>query len=148
MNKGSINFFTEEVRFSYPGKRKTKEWIKETLLIEKKSLGILNFIFCSDNYLSEINYKYLKHNSLTDVITFDYTEESNRISGDIFISLDRVKENSKTYNCDYITEIHHVMIHGVLHLIGYKDKTSEDAGIMREKEDYYLSLRKFYPQII
>jgi len=141
VQKGSIYFFSEEIRFSLPEKKKTREWIRKVLLKEKKSLGILNFIFCSDDYLSDLNIKYLNHKSLTDILTFDYTEESNQVSGDIYISIDRVKENAKTYNTDYLTEMHRVIIHGVLHLIGYKDKTSEEAEIIRKKEDNYLSLR-------
>jgi rRNA maturation RNase YbeY len=142
VKKGSIYFFSEEIRFALPKKRKTRDWIREALLKEKKSLVFLNFIFCSDDHLSDLNIKFLNHKSLTDILTFDYSEMSNQVSGDIYISVDRVKENSKTYNCGYLTEMHRVIIHGVLHLVGYKDKTSEEAEIMRKKEDYYLSLRK------
>jgi probable rRNA maturation factor len=140
VNKGTIYFFSEEINFNLPKKKKTKEWINKILLVENKELGNLNFVFCSDKYLCEINLKYLNHDFLTDIITFDFSEKSNEISGDLFISIERVKENSRTYNSSFISELYRVIGHGVLHLIGYNDKTPEEALIIRSKEDYYLSL--------
>ncbi len=100
----------------------------------------LHLCFCTDEYLLEKNIQFLNHNTLTDVITFDYCE-NNTINGDILISIDRVKENSEIFEVDFLTELHRVMAHGLLHLLGYKDKTKEDARMMREKENYYLSIK-------
>ncbi|MBO4581645.1 MAG: rRNA maturation RNase YbeY [Bacteroidales bacterium] len=104
---------------------------------ENKNIGRLAYIFCSDEYLLNINKKYLKHNYLTDVITFDYTND-NEISGDIFISAERVKENAKTYGQTFFCETLRVILHGALHLCGYKDKTEAEKKQMRAKENYYL----------
>ena len=117
-------------------------WIAKTIESEGKNEGDISYIFCGDDYLLEINFKYLKHNTLTDIISFDYTDE-DLISGDIFISIDRVKENSEKFNVSFQDELHRVMIHGILHFCGYKDKTKEEEQLMRSKEDYYLSLRTF-----
>ena len=100
----------------------------------------LSFIFCDDMELLNKNSKYLNHDTLTDILTFDYSENNN-ISGDIYISIDRVKENAKTYKVTFENELDRVMIHGVLHLLGYKDKSKKDQKAMREKEDFYLSLQ-------
>lgn len=140
MNKETIYFFSEGVKFTLPDKRKTRGWIKEIILRENKELGNLNFIFCNDSYLNEINIKYLKHDTLTDIITFDLSENPNQISGDIFISIERVKDNSKIFKSSISSELNRVISHGILHLIGYNDKTTKDALIIRQKEDYYLSL--------
>ena len=117
-------------------------WIAKNISKENKKVGQLNFIFCSDSYLLEINKKYLNHDFFTDVISFDYTEE-NRISGDIYISLDRVKENAKEFGYSIKDELHRIIIHGLLHLLGYSDKTPDLKVIMKDKEDFYLSLRAF-----
>lgn len=101
----------------------------------------LSYIFCSDKYLQEINNQYLKHRTFTDIITFNYGAEEG-IEGDIFISINRVKENANKFKSDFDTELHRVIIHGVLHLIGYNDKTKTEKALMREKEDTYLSLRQ------
>ena len=140
MGKEKIYFFEEEIEFIIPDKKGTRDWIREIINSENKLLGELNFIFCSDKYLLDINVKYLKHNFLTDVITFDLSENSNILSGDIFISIDRVKENAHSFKSNFIIELRRVMCHGLLHLIGYNDKTSEEEVIIRQKEDYYLSL--------
>lgn len=140
MNKETIYFFSEEVKFTLLDKRKTRGWIKEIILCENRELGNLNFIFCKDSYLNEINIKYLKHDTLTDIITFDLSEKPNQISGDIFISIERVIDNSKTFKSSISSELNRVISHGILHLIGYNDKTTKDALIIRQKEDYYLSL--------
>lgn len=101
----------------------------------------VNYIFCSDDYLREINIQYLKHKTYTDIVTFNYGT-TDQIEGDIFISVDRVKENAQKFNTELETELHRVIIHGVLHLIGYSDKSKTEKALMREKEDTYLSLRK------
>ena len=118
----------------------TDIWIKKIITKEKKELGEIVFVFCSDDYLLQKNIQFLKHDTLTDVITFDYCCDM-KISGDILISIDRVKENAKKYNSDFYTELNRVMAHGLLHLLGYSDKTLEENKIMREKEDFYLRQR-------
>ena len=115
-----------------------KKWIEGIVLSENKSLGNIVFVFCNDQFLLEKNIKYLNHNTLTDVISFDYSTK-NKIHGDILISVERVKENARLYNQEFSTELNRVMAHGLLHLLGYKDKSEEDAKIMRSKENYYLS---------
>lgn len=137
----AIHFFEEDAVSNLKKKNDTKRWIKETILNEGKTLGTLNYVFCSDDYLHKMNVEYLQHDTLTDIITFDQSEIENKIEGDIFISVDRVKENAKKFNSDYIDELNRVMIHGALHLIGFKDKKKAEQDLMRSKEDYYLSTR-------
>ena len=108
---------------------------------EIKRGGDLSIIFCSDNYILDVNMRYLQHDYFTDIITFDYCE-GNRLSGDLFISVDSVRENALFYGTEFSDELNRVMVHGLLHLIGYDDHTEEDQKTMREKEDYYLSVRK------
>jgi probable rRNA maturation factor len=136
-----INFFTEDIDFSIPLPRKTSNWLKAALIQEKKELKELNYIFCSDDYLLQINKNYLNHSTLTDIVTFDTSEVKNQIAGDIFISIPRVKENAKKFSVSFKDELNRVMIHGVLHLVGYPDKSKEAKVRMRKKEDAYLSLR-------
>ena len=134
-----INFFFEETdEFDVSGLNVEKN-IETVLSNENRTLGEINYIFCSDEYLLNINKQYLKHDYYTDVIYFDYSEE-NIISGDIFISVDTVKDNAKEYDVEFEKELARVMVHGVLHFIGYKDKTDEDAKQMRQKENQYLPL--------
>ena len=109
---------------------------------EGRELGEINYIFCDDYYLIEINVNTLKHNTLTDIISFDYTV-GDVISGDIYISYDRVLENAEKLSLDFRDELHRVMVHGILHYCGYHDKVEKDRLVMRSKEDYYLSLRTF-----
>ena len=111
-----------------------------TNVIEKelKVIGEISIIFVSDSYLLEMNQKYLNHDYYTDIITFDYCE-MNIVSGDLFISVDRVQENAESFDVDFLTELQRVMIHGVLHLCGYKDKTEEEERLMRELENKYLN---------
>ena len=136
-----INFFSENITYKLKDKRKIQKWIKLVIEGEKKKAGDINYIFCDDAFLVEMNIKYLNHDTLTDIITFNYNEESeNSINGDIYISIDRVKENSVEYNVPFNTELDRVIIHGVLHLLGFKDKTKADKKTMREKEDNSLSL--------
>jgi len=134
----SINFFNEDVSLPKLKKRKLISWIKNVIQSEGKKVGQVSFIFCSDDYLLEVNKKYLDHDYYTDIITFDYVEE-NVIQGDIFISVDRVKENSVTFRTIFEDEIHRILIHGILHLLGYKDKLKKDKHLMTTKEDYYLN---------
>ena len=101
-------------------------------------IGELVYVLCNDEYLLKKNIQFLNHNTLTDVITFDYSDDKI-ISGDILISTERVVENAKIFNVNYLTELHRVIVHGLLHLLGYKDKIEKDANIMREKENYYLN---------
>ena len=108
---------------------------------EIRRIGDVNIIFCSDNYILDVNLKYLQHDYFTDIITFDYCE-NNVLSGDLFISVDSVRENSVFYNTEFEDELNRVMVHGILHLIGYDDHTEDDQKVMREKENYYLSLRE------
>ncbi|HEX6891837.1 MAG TPA: rRNA maturation RNase YbeY [Chryseolinea sp.] len=136
-----INFFQEETRFKLPHPRITSRWIRSVAESEKSKLTFINFIFCSDRYLKRINLEYLAHDTFTDIITFDYSD-SKGIQGDVFISIPRVKENAQQFETPFDEELHRVMVHGVLHLIGYSDKTERAKSIMRKKEDAYLSLRR------
>lgn len=115
-----------------------KKWLNQVISNEAKEEGDITYIFCDDDYLLEKNIRFLNHNTLTDVITFDYCE-GNSVSGDIFISIERVKENSEVFKVDFLTELNRVMVHGLLHLLGYKDKTEKESNLMRKKENYYLS---------
>jgi rRNA maturation RNase YbeY len=137
-----IDFFSEGInQFKVPKPIRTRRWIRSVVKKEKKALSHLNFIFCSDEYLLSINQQYLRHNTFTDIITFDNSEEPRTIEGDIFISVERVRENADTRQIAFEDELNRVMVHGVLHLIGYKDKSNDDKALMRKKEDAYLSLR-------
>ncbi len=113
-------------------------WLSNVIKEEEKQIGELVYVLCKDEYLLEKNIQFLNHNTLTDIITFDYCE-GQIVNGDILISTQRVEENSKTYKVNYLTELHRVMVHGLLHLLGYKDKNKKDAKTMREKENYYLN---------
>jgi len=120
--------------------KKSTNWLEKIIISENKKLGEVVFVFCKDAYLLEKNIRFLNHNTLTDVITFDYSK-GNQISGDIFISIDRVKENSKTFKVTFFNELDRVMAHGLLHLLGYKDKTKKDSKLMTAKENFYLSIK-------
>ena len=136
-----INFFNQDISFKLPSPRKTSLWIKFAIKKEGFTLNQLNYIFCSDDSLREMNIKYLNHKTYTDIITFDNSEEDGKIEGDIFISIDRIRENSEKLQTEFADELHRVLIHGVLHLIGYTDKIASAKARMRKKEDTYLSLR-------
>lgn len=140
MKNKSIIFFSERISFLLKNKKKLREWIIFSVQLEKKEPGDINYIFCNDECLHDLNIKYLNHDTYTDIITFNYSENTYEISGDIYISIERVKENAQKFEATFPEELYRVMIHGVLHLLGYKDKTRIDAQIMRDKEDYYLSL--------
>jgi probable rRNA maturation factor len=135
-----INFFTENIRYTVRKKGMLRRWILNTIEREGKVPGDINYIFCDDVYLSELNSKYLKHNSLTDILTFPADEENGSICGDIFISLPRIKENAVKFKQKAEDELHRVMIHGILHLAGYDDSTKSEKEIMTARENLYLSL--------
>ena len=159
MAKISFSCSSEQIKFLLSNKRSLKDWIAKTIANERLFLSELSFIFCDDEYLYSINKKFLKHNTYTDIITFDYLRNivdskqltidkkskinKSAISGEIFISIERVKENAKKFKTVFENELHRIMIHGVLHLCGYNDKSSSGKKTMSKKEDYYLSLRKF-----
>ena len=139
----SVNFFEEDIRFKLKDKTKVKSWVKATIEAEGYKLQELNYIFCSDDYLLDINRQYLDHDTYTDIITFGHSEKEKVITGDIFISIDRIRENAKKFNPGELNELHRVIIHGALHLLGYKDKTAEAKKLMTAKEDQYLGIRNF-----
>ena len=134
-----VTYFFEDTDFKLKNRTKIKKWLKLVAESEVFSLGALSVIFCSDNYILDINQRFLQHDYFTDIITFDYSE-GEKISGDLFISVDSVRENSIEYETEFEEELHRVIVHGVLHLIGYDDHTDEDIRTMRSKENYYLSL--------
>ncbi|RZJ78683.1 MAG: rRNA maturation RNase YbeY [Flavobacterium sp.] len=136
-----INFFTEDINYTLKGKTSLKKWIKETIESEGYVLNELNFIFCSDEYLLRVNQDFLQHDYYTDVITFDNSEELKTILGDIFISIDRVKDNAKQNKATTHDELCRIIIHGTLHLLGYRDKTKKAKIEMTKKEDFYLERR-------
>ena len=119
--------------------RSIKRWLKNTIIAEGFTLSEINYIFSLDEYLHKINLQYLDHDTFTDIITFDNSEEEKLIEGDIFVSIDRVKENAKDFNSPYEQELRRVLVHGVLHLCGYFDKSVEDQKLMRMKEEFYLN---------
>ena len=135
-----ISFFVEDVDFTFKAKTLTKQWLRLVAESEIRRVGDINIIFCSDNYILDINQRYLQHDYFTDIITFDYCE-GDKLSGDLFISVDSVRENSIEYGTEFPDELNRVIVHGVLHLIGYDDHTDDDIAMMRKKENYYLSLR-------
>jgi rRNA maturation RNase YbeY len=137
----SVRFFQEQIQFKLPHPRKTSRWLKDSIIAEGKELLEINIVFCPDDYLLDINKRYLNHSTLTDIVTFDNSDDPGFLAGDIFISIDRVKENASKFDTDFEAELHRVMIHGVLHLSGYSDKSSREKIAMRKKEDAYLSLR-------
>ena len=143
MSRLPIHFFSEEIPFTLKQKLPVRNWINQTILAEGYKLGELSFIFSDDEYLLKINKEYLDHDTYTDIITFDNSEVEKLITGDIFISIDRIRENSKKFNVNERDELHRVMIHGTLHLLGYPDKGKEAKKVMTAKEDHYLSKREF-----
>ena len=136
-----VSFYNQDTSFAFKHKRLTSKWLKEVAASEAKKLGAVSVIFCSDNYLLDVNIKYLGHDYYTDIITFDYCEGSV-LSGDLFISVDSVRENASFYGVEFDDELNRVIVHGLLHLIGYDDHSEEDIVVMRSKENYYLSLRQ------
>jgi len=139
-----ISFFSEDIDFILKDKAKVRNWIGDTTKTEGfKRIGELTFVFCSDEYLLDINKQYLNHDTYTDIVTFDSSEEEDVISGDIFISIERIRENAAKFAVSERDELHRVIIHGVLHLCGYYDKKKEDKELMTTKENEYLEKRIF-----
>ncbi len=138
----AVSFQNQEIEFKLLEKAKIKSWIKTVIESEKKKQGEINFVFTTDEEILKTNIQFLKHNTYTDIITFDYCDEKT-INGDIIISIERVKENAEKFNTDFETELKRVIIHGILHLCGYKDKSEKDVTLMRRKENAAL---KKYPK--
>lgn len=138
-----VRFNAHDVHFRLPKTTEARRWIIEAIKAEGFRIDNLQYVWCSDSYLHDVNKQYLDHDTFTDVITFDYSDDSLNIQGDVFISIDRVRENARLVGNTATDELHRVMIHGALHLCGYRDKTSSERSEMTEKEDYYLSLRDF-----
>lgn len=136
----TIRFFYLKPGFRVRNTPTLKKWILRCLKKEKKKCAALHITFCDDAFLSRMNLRYLKHTSLTDIITFDYSERKGPVSGEIFISADRVRENANKYGIPFDTELKRVIIHGVLHLLGYRDKKTGEKKQMRKKEDFYINL--------
>ena len=134
-----INFFSENIDFQLSNKQKIRQWLTQLIESHQFKITEINYIFCDDSYLHQINIDYLQHDTLTDIITFDNSEKKGRIESDIFISIERVRENSQKFKNEFENELHRVMAHGVLHLLGFKDKTSSEKDMMRAKETEALS---------
>ena len=135
-----VRYFCEDVKFSFKEKKVNNRWLKLVAGSEVRRLGNISIIFCSDRYILDVNMRYLQHDYFTDIITFDSCE-GNVLSGDLFISVDSVRENALHYGATFEEELRRVIVHGLLHLIGYDDRTPAQRQQMRAKEDYYLSLR-------
>ena len=133
-----IQFFFENID-EIPISTATISWLEDIIKTENKKLGEINYILCDDEYLLKVNQDFLDHDYYTDIITFDYVK-GKTISGDIFVSLPRISDNAKTLVRDFNSEFHRVLAHGILHLMGYKDKTEEEITVMRQKEDFYLNV--------
>lgn len=136
----NIIFVSENTDFVLPAKEKNKKWLSAIAKKYGKKISELNYIFCNDEYLLDINVKYLDHDTLTDIITFDNSDGGAFIVSDIFISVERVKENAEEFKVSFETELKRVMAHGLLHILGYKDKTDDDALKMRKAEDESIAL--------
>jgi len=134
-----INYQSQDIKFVLKEKRKISRWINDVIKSHQKKLGIVSYIFCSNEYILELNQKYLNHNYFTDIITFDYCSD-NKVEGDIFISVDTVLDNSHRFKTNYNDELLRVIIHGVLHLVGFSDKTAKQQKQMRVLEDEALSI--------
>ncbi|MEP7262983.1 MAG: rRNA maturation RNase YbeY [Bacteroidota bacterium] len=134
-----ISFFISGITFTLRGKTKLRKWISSSIRKEGFKLTSLNYIFCSDESLLEMNIRHLNHHTYTDIITFDLSSEKKTIDGEIYISIDRVKDNAAKFSIPFTQELHRVMIHGTLHLCGYKDKTPAAQKKMRKQEDFYLA---------
>ena len=130
--------FNYETDFELPNESQLSDWISATISNEKCKEGEINYIFCDDEYLHKLNVEFLQHDTLTDIISFDYSV-GKELHGDIYISVERVADNAKDFNSEFIDELHRVMIHGILHYCGYKDKSDADETLMRQKENDYLA---------
>ena len=134
-----IRYFYEDTDFQFKPKSLTKQWLKTVAASEMKKIGNVNVIFCSDNYILDVNIRYLSHDYFTDIITFDYCE-GNTLHGDIFVSLDTVRSNAAEFGATFDNELHRILIHGILHLCGQADKTPEARAEMTRKENDALTL--------
>ncbi len=134
--------FHSENNFQFTSLEQSKQWLLDAISHLGFTPGPINFIFCDDDYLLELNEQYLAHDTLTDIISFDYTN-NHTISGDIFISTERVSENAQIFSTSFKQELHRVLIHGILHFVGFNDKNEVERKEMRKQEDYYLSLLEF-----
>lgn len=134
--------FNEIERFPFP-EESVREWILAIIGNENKEAGVVNYIFCTDETVLKINQQYLDHDTYTDIITFDYSPEFENVSGDIYISVDMVRYNADKYQVEFFNELLRVIAHGILHIIGYKDKSGSDKLLMREKENFYLKMANF-----
>ncbi|MCO5950610.1 rRNA maturation RNase YbeY [Mucilaginibacter flavidus] len=139
----AIQFFEEDITYTLKQKTAVRQWVTDTVTAEGYKLKELTYIFCSDSYLLQINQQYLNHDTYTDIITFDNSDIAKTIVGDIFISIDRIRENALKFSHTEADELHRVIIHGALHLLGYKDKAPADKKKMTLKEDFYLNKRAF-----
>jgi len=144
MSEQNIAFHSEGISFLLPTPLQMEAWLLKVIEQEKSTLNTLSYIFCGDEYLHKMNVEHLDHDTYTDVITFQYSDEG--VEGDIFISVERTNENAAQYEVEPLYELHRVMVHGLLHLLGYKDKSPEDKKLMTEKENEYLALlnRHYY----
>ena len=134
--------FNYQTFYGFRNKKKIKLWLLECIMHLQRTEGNLNYVFCNNKYILEMNKKYLNHDYTTDIITFDYSVE-NHLHAEFYVSLEQIKENAKQYKTKFDNELHRVLVHGILHLAGYNDKTNKEQMEMRAKEDYYLSLRTF-----
>ncbi len=141
--KSLIQFFAEDVEHDLPNPTKARRWLKFVIDQEEHELNSLNYIFCSDEYLLNMNREHLDHDFYTDIITFDTSDDAKQIEGEIYISIDRVNENAATNEVKEDEELRRVMVHGVLHLLGFKDETDVEKEKIRDKEDYYLKNYKY-----
>lgn len=131
--------FNYEVDFQLHSEVQVNKWLSEVIKSERFKEGEINYVFCDDEYLLKLNVEFLKHDTLTDILSFDYSF-GKELHGDIFISIERVKENAEDFNVGFETELKRVMVHGMLHYCGYKDKSEEEERVMREKENHYINL--------
>ncbi len=138
-----INFYNHQIELNLKHKKEVRDWLNEVATEEGVKIDELSYIFCDDEYLLSINQQYLNHDTYTDIITFDLTEEKGIMNGEVYISIERVGENAKKFKNSPEDELHRVMVHGLLHLIGYDDKNPAEKAGMREKEDACLSMRGF-----
>ena len=138
-----IQFFSEEVSFTLDQEQQIHDWLVQVVKDEGLTAGVINYIFCNDDYLLELNQRFLERDTLTDVIAFDYSESEEEVSGDVFISVERTTENAEKFEQSPEEEVLRVIIHGTLHLCGYDDHDADDKALMTSKEDKYLSLLPF-----
>lgn len=141
MSDKTIHFFQEDTSYRLRNKDKLRQWLDRIITDENESYHDINIILCTDEYLQNLNHTYLSKEDLTDVLAFDFSENEHVVSGDIYVSLPRVKDNAGKYKVTIKDEIHRVIVHGLLHLMGYSDKRARDRKRMTEKENLYLSLR-------